>query len=134
MNIDNITFIVWIFTLPVWLIWETVVLTRDARTISQVARDRAWQLTAVVFFFSAMPFHWWCPVPWTGTTLGLVAFWSLQALLLIWNIVMWRKTTAHMAFWPRWLRWLNWPVWYLVLGPLAAILLFPQRQSLPWSP
>jgi len=139
MTFDDFTFVVWTGFLPVWLVVELVILWRRAkrglptRTISMVARDRAWQLTAVVFFWCAMPIHWWVPIGW-GTTPGYVAFWVLQALLLAWNITMWRRTAKPLAEWPRWLRWVNWPVWYIPAGALAAALLFPQSGVVPWSP
>ncbi len=135
---DSVTFTVWIGVLPVWFIWECLVLlyrSRDykVRTISMVARDRAWQFTAAVFFWSAMPMHFWAPLGWASKG-GTVAFWSIQAALLTWNIATWKWTSAPLAWWPAWLRWVNWPVWYLVLGPLAAALLFPQDGLTPWSP
>ncbi len=135
---DLVTLCVWAGFLPVWLGWEVYLLRKrgqriTVRTLSQVARDRAWQLTAVVFFWTAMPVHWWIPIGW-GTTAGGVAFWALQAALLVWNVATWRRTSQPLAWWPAWLRWVNWPVWYLLAGPAAAAILFPQNGAVPWRP
>jgi len=136
MTLDTVTFLIWVGFLPLWLLWECAVLllrSREyrARTISMVARDRAWQLTSVVFFWCAMPVHWWIPIGW-GSTAGGVAFWTIQAALLVWNVATWRRTSQPLAWWPPWLRWVNWPVWYLVAGPVAAAVLFPQNGAVPW--
>jgi len=138
MTFDDVTFIVWIAILPVWLVWEIVLLVKRGqgvavRTLSMVAQKRGWQLTAVVYFWTAMPIHWWVPLHW-GSTAGGIAFWALQLALFGWNIATWKATGAPLAEWAPWRRWVNWPVWYLVVGPLAAAFLFPQAGATPWAP
>jgi hypothetical protein len=134
MSFDTITFIIWVCFLPIWLVWELYVLKDGEKTISQVARQRGWQLSSVVFFWTSMPVHWWLPVPWSGSTAGTVIFWAIIGALLIWNVATWTKTSRKLAFWEPWRLWFNWPMFYVIAGPLAAALLFPQHQSTPWSP
>lgn len=134
MNFDFTTFVVWVAILPVWLIWETVVLKTNHKTISQVARRRGWQFTAAVFFWTSMPFHWWCPSPVEQFTAGTVIFWVIIAALFVYNVRTWKRHALPLEQWPTWERWLNWPVFYLVAGPIAAVFLFPQRQPTPWLP
>lgn len=142
MRTDDVTFIVWIGFLPIWFVVELLLLKRRkdrkpgesiVKTISQVARQRGWQLSSVVFFWTSMPVHWWLPVPWEATTASSVVFWSIQAVLLVWNIVTWRKWTKRpLDEWPQWLIWVNWPVWYMALGVITAAFLFPQSNVVPW--
>lgn len=138
MMFDEFTFAVWVGFLPAWLAWEIVTLVRRGHgvhvgTISMVAQRRGWQLSSAVFFWAAMPVHWWAPIRWASTA-GTVVFWLLQLALLAWNVARWKRTARPLEEWPRWERWLSWPVWYLVAGPLAAALLFPQAGRLPWGP
>lgn len=138
MNVvDDITFGVWLSRYPVWLALELFLLWLRGQhisvgTISIVARNRGRQLTASVFFDTAIPVHLWAPIGWASRW-GTVAFWMLLALLLVWNVIRWRKTARPLEQWPRWERWLNWPAWYLVAGPLAAAVLFPQNGWVPWG-
>lgn len=133
-TMDWITVGVLLAVPALWLAWEMVVLQTDNRTISQIARQIGWRLSFYVFLLSSMPFHWWCPSPVTGTTAGTVTFWLIVASLFVYNIVTWRRHARDLALWPRWDRWVNWPILYLIAGPVLALLLFPQRQSLPWLP
>ncbi len=141
---DRVTFAVWIGTPLAWLVVELAIMWLRlrhgagepvAQTISMVARDRGWQLTAAVFFWSAMPVHFWVPGRWASGR-GTVAFWCVVAALLAWNVTALAAgwTATPPAEWSPVLRWLNWPVWYLALGPLAAALLFPQDGPVPWRP
>lgn len=134
MNFDSITFVVWIFFLPVWLMWEVFVLQNGHRTISEIARQRGWQFTSGVFFWSSMPAHWWIPSPLPCTTAGTIAFWLIILGLFVFNLATWRRNAAPIVFWQSWRRWVNWPVWYVIAGPVAALLLFPQKQLTPWNP
>ena len=138
MTFDDATFYVWLAILPVWFVWELVLLWKrgqgvHVRTISMVAQRRGWQLPAVVFFFSSQPVHWWVPIGW-GAAWAAVVFWVLIVALLVWNIARWKKTARPLAEWPRWERWFNFPAWYVAGGAIAAALLFPQGGPTPWSP
>lgn len=142
---DTVTFWVWFATPFVWLAIELLVFhfrgaprpegVSIAQTISMIARDRGWQLTSVVFFWTAMPFHWWLHlgIGWASRG-GTITFWGIVAVLLAWNLVTlalgW--TTAPLEEWPAWLRWVNWPVFYLLTAPPAAAFLFPQDGPVPW--
>lgn len=136
-QVDDVTFWVWLGKYPVWLVLELLLLMLRGEgvsvgTLSIVAKTRGRQLTAAIYFDTAMPIHWWAPIGW-ATAWGTVVFWVLQALLLVWNIIRWRATARPVEEWPRWERWLNWPVWYLAAGPAAAALLFPQGGWVPWG-
>ncbi len=132
MRADVITFGCLVCFLPVYAVREAWVGYRHERKLSQIARDVGWWFTAFVYFWSAMPIHWWVPSPFHASVATTVIFWTIQGLLLVWNVATWKHCALPSAQWPRWLRIVNFPLWYVILGPLAAWTLFPQNQVWPW--
>lgn len=119
--------------LPVYLARELWVLARHEWTISRVAKSLAWKFSAFVFFWSSMAVHWFVPSPFTATRASSIAFWLLLVAICAWNAAAWRRCSRPVAEWPAWLRWLQWPVLYVAGGALAAWVLFPQTQMVPWG-
>lgn len=133
MTIDDVTFLVWICSLPPYAAREWWTLRNREHPISVVARARGWLFTAFIYFWSSMPIHWHVPSPFHPGAPGGIAFWTIQGVILAWNVIVWRAWGTDVKAWPKWLVWINWPVWYVVGGALAAWTLFPQNQMLPWS-
>jgi hypothetical protein len=75
MTANDITFIINIFFLPIWLVWELTTFwlrgkgvfggplpgreSLSVGTISMVMQHRAYQLTVLPLFWSGMMAHWW---------------------------------------------------------------------------
>lgn len=131
--IDAITFYVWICTLVPFAIWETYTLAKGEHPISVVARARGWTFTAFVYFWASMPIHWHVPSPFHATRTTTTIFWAIQGVILIWNVIMWRRTSRPLNEWPKWLLWIQWPAWYVAGGAISAWTLFPQNQIVPWG-
>jgi hypothetical protein len=143
MRIDNITFIITVFFLPVWLVWELTLLwlrgsgyvsgDQLVRTISMVMRDRAYQFNVLPFFWSAMAAHWWANWLRTATydsPAPAVAFWLLVAANLVLDLLL--MSTPYYSLAP-WLKVARAPMIQLALGFIAAYFLFPQRAPQgPW--
>lgn len=134
MIIDEVTFWLWVAVLPVWLVWELALLRwRSERvmvkTISMVARDHAWHLNSMVYFWGGMGTHWFVPGPWPAGVVPSVVFWLVNAALLVQDVVLWR---TDRRLWSNYLRWQRFPALWLVIGSAAGILLFPQRGDVPW--
>ncbi len=138
MKTNDLTFLITVFYLPIWLVWELVVLrmhgaSTDIQTISMVMRERAYQMNALPFFWAGMCAHWW--VNWTkhpvyDTPYPAVAFWLIVAATLVLDIVLWRTpypTLGHLA------KAFRAPAIQVALGFISAYLLFPQRALQgPW--
>jgi hypothetical protein len=135
MSINNITFFVSVFFLPIWLIWELALLwMRDAAgmhvgTISMIMRERAYQFNVLPFFWSSMAAHWWAnwirhstydsPIP-------AISFWLLVAGTFVLDIVLWKSGIPYQTMSPL-AKFLRAPAMQLVFGFIAAYFLFPQR-------
>lgn len=131
LSIDKVTF--WIFWgfWPLWLIWELVLIKLRAENpsvdlISMVARDRAYQFTALAFAWGSLAAHYfvnWRHLPWE-TPIPAVAFWVLLLLACVWDYTLWHTPYATL---PYWIRVVRFPGTMFFLGILNGTFLFPQR-------
>jgi hypothetical protein len=137
MNLNDITFVVSVFFLPIWLIWELVVLiylrprgaTVDSHlvgTISMIMQQRAYQINVIPFFWAGMAAHWW--VNWLRTpvwsnAVPTVLYWVIVAGVLGLDVILW--STAYQQL-PEWAKVLRSPMVQVVLGFFTAYFLFPQ--------
>lgn len=132
MKMNDVTFFVGIFFLPIWLIWEIVVLKlhggdHSVGTISMVMRERAYQMNSLPLFWAGMCAHWW--VNWIKhpvyeTPYPAIAFWLIVAGTLIADISLWHTPYGSLgSFW----KGFRAPPIQAALGFLAAYSLFPQR-------
>jgi len=138
MNANGITFLVSVFFLPIWLVWELVVLLwlrprgvaidgHLAGTISMIMQQRAYQLNIIPFFWASMTAHWWFnwlrhrvwDVPYPA-----IAFWVFLAGTLAADIVLWN--TAYQQL-PEWAKVYRAPMVQCALGFMLAYFLFPQQ-------
>ncbi len=133
MRINDLTFLVTVFYLPIWLVWEVVVLKIrgavgvDVGTISTVMRERAYRLNCIPFFWAAMTAHWWYnwlrhptyDAPWPA-----VAFWLMVAGTLALDVALWNHPYPTLTGWVKVFRV---PMVQCTLGFVSAYLLFPQR-------
>lgn len=92
------------------------------KTVSMVLRDRRQHTTSVVFALSAMPTHWWVPTLPTYAA-GTMAFWLLALGLLAWDVAWWRKSVAEF---PAWARVVKDSRWWVLVGLVSGLVLFPQ--------
>lgn len=143
MTLNDVTFLMSVFFLPIWLVWELVALWLRSRgiiggaidgapsmtvgTISMVMQHRAYQLNALPFFWSAMMAHWWWN--WFGTKTWdipypAIAFWLLMASTFGLDMVLWHSPYAD--FHPM-LKLYRAPMVQCVVGFAAAYFLFPQQ-------
>lgn len=131
LPIDRFTFWLFVGFWPVWLVWELVLVKLRGHDpsvdlISMVARDRAYQLTALAFVWGSLAAHFWANwrhLPWSSPA-PAVAFWILIALACVWDWRLWEVPYATMPLWTRVVRF---PGVMLFLGLLNGFLLFPQR-------
>ncbi len=134
---DSITLAVFLAPWALFLVWELYLLavriwgtTKPApRTISMVARDYGWKLNSVVYTQSAMVWHWWWPGKSYGSTAGTIAFWGICAALLFLDAWVWLFKLNPLEF--TFTRWLRFPLLWVVVGALAAVVLFPQAGEMP---
>ncbi len=139
LTTNDLTFILSVFFLPIWLVWELTLLwlrgkghvSADtghlAGTISMVMRDRAYQMNAIPFFWSAMTAHWW--VNWFDRPVWdvpypAIAFWLLLAATLGLDIYLWHTPYPTLESLVKVFRA---PMVQVGLGFLAAYFLFPQK-------
>lgn len=135
MNTNWLTFLISIFFLPIWLVWELIVIKMrgegaDVGTISMVMRARGYQMTALPFFWSAMMAHWWWNWIHTKTwqvPYPAIVFWAMVAGTLALDIYLWHTpfNTLHP-----WLKFYRAPMIQCIVGFLAAYFFFPQRMLL----
>lgn len=142
MAINDLTFVLSVFFLPIWLVWELTVIWLHSRgyfggqlpgrenlsvaTISMVMQHRGYQLTVLPFFWSSMAAHWW--FNWIGRKTWdmpypAIAFWLIVAGTLVMDIALWNtpyETLSPIA------KFYRAPMVQCVLGFAAAYVLFPQ--------
>ena len=139
MNLNDTTFLISVFFLPLWLVWELTLLWLRNRgivtdghlvgTISMVMRDRAYQLNCIPFFWAGMSAHWW--VNWLRTRVWdvpypAVAYWLLVVCTL--GVDIWLFHTPYSTL-PDWAKVIRSPMVQVGLGFIAAYFLFPQQAN-----
>lgn len=133
LPIDNVTFWVFVGFLPLWIVWELIVLKMHGQDpnvdlISMVARDRAYQFTALAFAWGSLAAHFWVnwrDTPWHTPVVG-VLFFVLMAAVALWDWSLW---TTPYATLPYWLRVVRFPGVMLFLGLLNGAFIFPQAAA-----
>jgi hypothetical protein len=143
MKLNDWTFLISVFFLPIWLVWELVALwlrskgvfggglpgtsSMNVAVISTVMQHRGYQANVLPFFWSAMMAHWWWN--WVGwktwsTPYPAIAFWMLVAGTLALDISLWKTPyeTLHPV-----LKFYRAPMMQCVAGFLTAFFLFPQQ-------
>jgi hypothetical protein len=131
LPIDKLTFWLFIAFLPIWLVWELVLIKmRGANPsvdlISMVARDRGYQFTAMVFAWGSLAAHYWVNwrhLPWESP-IPAIMFWVLMLAACVWDYFLWHTPYSTLPFWMRVVRW---PGTMLFLGFLNGVFLFPQK-------
>lgn len=137
MKFNDWTFLVGVFFLPVWLVWEMVALWLHSRgvesapgvtvgTISMVMKARGYQMNALPFFWSAMTAHWW--FNWIHTKVWTapypaIAFWVFVAATL--GLDVWLWNTPYTTLGPT-MKIFRAPMVQCLLGFILAYVLFPQ--------
>lgn len=142
MKLNDLTFVLSVFFLPIWLVWELAALWMRSKgvvggalpgstseavgTISMVMKNRGYQLTVLPFFWSAMAAHWWVN-DFDGRTwespIPAILFWVLVTATLASDVFFWN--TPFNALNPT-LKFYRAPMVQVVAGFLAAYWLFPQ--------
>jgi hypothetical protein len=125
----------WVF---IWLpleVWRLVQRKRREpgtpipKLISQIMKERGWQMTGLVYVWNGMASHWWWPAEWGAAWAG-VLFWLILAAALVFDFLC-RK--IPVAEYPVWMRWARFPLFWMVAGLLGGRFLFPQASRLPWE-
>lgn len=134
--LHNITFIVFIAIWPVWLVLDLIILWKRGHhgtgpipeTVSMVARDSGWRLSIIPYLWGAMATHYWWPGKVWGSTADGIVFWLVALLLLIQDVILWKRPVST---WPKWLVWQRWPILLLLVGAILGKLLFSQAGFVP---
>lgn len=134
MRTNDITFILSIFFLPIWLVWELVLLKWRGQginvdLISMVMKNRAYEWNFIPFFWASMMSHWWFnwlrtpvyDVPYFG-----ILFWLIMAGTLVLDVYFYKVGMGFTAL-PNYAKVLRAPMIQCAWGALAAYVLFPQR-------
>ncbi len=113
------------------LMWEAVALILRAQghrvgTISMVARDQGWNAVVIPYLWGGMASHWWFPATRAGGAATSVAYWLIAVGLLAWDVSRWGAPASGLMLW------LRFPFMWLVVGFVAAGLLFAQTGVAPW--
>ena len=145
MKLNDLTFIISVFFLPIWLVWEATVLwlghkgvfggaiegsTRETvATISNVMKLRGYQLNVLPFFWSGMMAHWWFnwPEKWVwNVPYPAILFWLLVCGTLTADIMLWDTPfdELHSV-----LKFYRAPMVQCAVGFLAGFGLFPQAMA-----
>jgi uncharacterized protein YacL len=140
MTYNDITFLISVFFLPIWLVWELVILLwlrpqgvqTDgglAKTISMIMQQRAYIFTCIPLFWASMMAHWWFnwirnPV-WKVPAPSII-FWSFVGLTLIVDVILWRSGIGFSSL-PSWAKGYRAPMVQCLVGIVMAYLLFPQQ-------
>ena len=143
MTFNDKTFLVGIFFLPLWFLWEMLTFWLRSKgyfggpipgrgnmtvgTISMVMQHRAYQLNALPFFWSGMMAHWW--FNWFGTKTWdvpypTIAWWSWLTITFAMDLWLWN--TPYPTLHP-WLKFYRAPMMQCVVGFATAYFLFPQQ-------
>lgn len=144
MKLNDVTFLIAVCFLPLWLVWELTVLwlrskgviggempattSATVTTISGVMKNRGYQLTALPFFWSAMTAHWWFNWwrPTWSTPVPTIVFWLLVVGTLVSDILLWNTPFSSL---PTWAKFYRAPMVQCVVGFVTAWVLFPQAMS-----
>jgi hypothetical protein len=143
VKLNDVTFLVSIFFLPIWLVWELVALwlrskgvaggglegttSTSVGTISMVMQHRGYQMNALPFFWSAMAAHWW--FNWFGTKTWVapypaITFWLMVVGTLCMDAALWHTPYETLSNFAKFYRA---PMVQAALGFFAAYFLFPQE-------
>ena len=131
MKLNDFTFAFILGFWPIWIVWEVALLfikgsTPSVGLISNVARDRGYQMACLAFAWGSLAGHFWVNwrvLPWGGWIPGLI-FFSLIAAVLAWDIALWNVPYASL---PWVVRFFRFPAIMLVVGLLNGFLVFPQQ-------
>lgn len=142
MTINTWTFLVSVFFLPIWLVWELATFWLRAKgffggpligrevmtvgTISMVMQHRAYQVNVLPFFWSGMMAHWWWndfdgKAAGNGATTFL--WWALLVGTLVADVLLWN--TPFNELHPV-LKFYRAPMVQCVAGFVSAYFLFAQ--------
>jgi hypothetical protein len=138
MTFNDTTFIISIFFLPIWLVWELVVLlwlrprgvVIDGHlpgTISMIMQQRAYQINVIPFFWASMTAHWWfnwMRVSTWSTPIPAIVFWVILASILASDVWLWNVAYQQL---PEWAKVFRAPMVQSLLGFVLAYTLFPQE-------
>jgi hypothetical protein len=138
MNFNDTTFIISIFFLPIWAVWELIVLLvlrpkgaavdgQLVGTISMIMQQRAYQLNVIPFFWTGMTAHWW--FNWLRTKVWdvpapAITFWVILGLTLTADILLWNVAYQQL---PALAKVYRAPMVQCALAFILAYSLFPQQ-------